>query len=66
MNKIMLILSLVKSLSSGQLSKEFIELLHSPLVDMIVKSTPNTIDEKVVHVLRLLFPKEGKVDEKSV
>jgi len=66
MNKIMLILSLVKSLSSGQLSKEFIELLHSPLVDMIVKTTPNTIDEKIVSVLRLLFPKEGKVDDKLV
>jgi len=66
MNKIMLILSLVRVLSGGQLSKEFIELLHSPLVDMIVKATPNTIDEKVVTILRLLFPKEGKVDEKLV
>jgi len=64
MNKIMLILSLVKALSNGQLSKEFIELLHSPLVDMIVKATPNTIDEKVVNILRLLFPKEGKADGK--
>jgi hypothetical protein len=64
MNKIMLILSLVKALSGGQLSKEFIELLHSPLVDMIVKTTPNTIDEKVVSILRTLFPKEGKVDDK--
>jgi hypothetical protein len=64
MNKIMLILALVKSLSGGQLSKEFIELLHSPLVDMIVKATPNTIDEKVVSILRTLFPKEGKVDDK--
>jgi len=64
MNKIMLILSLVKVLSGGQLSKEFIELLHSPLVDMIVKATPNTIDEKVVNILRLLFPKGDKVDEK--
>jgi hypothetical protein len=60
MNKVMLILSLVKILSSGKLSKEFIELLHSPLVDMIVKATPNTIDEKVVNILRLLFPREGK------
>jgi hypothetical protein len=58
----MLILTLVKTLSSGQLSKEFIELLHSPLVDMIVKATPNTIDEKVVSVLRMLFPKEGKTE----
>jgi hypothetical protein len=66
MNKIMLILSLVKVLSSGQLSKEFIELLHSPLVDMIVKATPNTIDEKVVGILRMLFPKVDKVDEKLV
>jgi hypothetical protein len=66
MNKIMLILSLVKILSSGQLSKEFIELLHSPLVDMIVKATPNTIDEKVVNILRTLFPKVDKVDEKLV
>jgi hypothetical protein len=66
MNKIMLILSLVKSLSSGQLSKEFIELLHSPLVDMIVKATPNTIDEKVVTILRLLFPKEGKAGDKDI
>jgi len=64
MNRVMLILSLVKALSSGKLSKEFIELLHSPLVDMIVKSTPNTIDERVVNILRLLFPKDGKVDEK--
>ena len=64
MNKIMLILSLVKVLSGGQLSKEFIELLHSPLVDMIVKATPNTIDEKVVNILRLLFPKGDKVDDK--
>jgi len=64
MNKIMLILSLVKVLSGGQLSKEFIELLHSPLVDMIVRATPNTIDEKVVNILRLLFPKGDKVDEK--
>ena len=64
MNKIMLILSLVKALSSGQLSKEFIELLHSPLVDMIVRATPNTIDEKVVNILRLLFPKGDKVDDK--
>ena len=64
MNKIMLILSLVKVLSGGQFSKEFIELLHSPLVDMIAKSTPNTIDERVVNILRLLFPKDGKVDEK--
>ena len=64
MNRIMLILSLVRVLSSGQLSKEFIELLHSPLVDMIVKATPNTIDKKVVAILRLLFPKDGKVDEK--
>jgi len=64
MNRVMLILSLVKSLSSGKLSKEFIELLHSPLVDMIVKSTPNTIDERVVTILRLLFPKESKADEK--
>jgi hypothetical protein len=64
MNKIALILSLVKALSGGQLSKEFIELLHSPLVDMIVKSTPNTIDEKVVSILRLLFPKESNVDNK--
>jgi len=66
MNRVMLILSLVKSLSSGKLSKEFIELLHSPLVDMIIKSTPNTIDEKVVTILRLLFPKEGKADDKLV
>jgi hypothetical protein len=66
MNKIMLILSLVKVLSGGQLSKEFIELLHSPLVDMIVKATPNTIDEKVVNILRTLFPKVDKVDEKLV
>jgi hypothetical protein len=66
MNKIMLILSLVKALSGGQLSKEFIELLHSPLVDMIVKATPNTIDEKVVGILRMLFPKVDKVDEKLV
>jgi hypothetical protein len=66
MNKIMLILSLVKALSGGQLSKEFIELLHSPLVDMIVKATPNTIDEKVVNILRTLFPKVDKVDEKLV
>jgi len=66
MNKIMLILSLAKVLSSGQLSKEFIELLHSPLVDMIVKATPNTIDEKVVNILRTLFPKVDKVDEKLV
>jgi len=65
-NKIMLILSLVKVLSGGQLSKEFIELLHSPLVDMIVKATPNTIDEKVVNILRTLFPKVDKVDEKLV
>ena len=64
MNKIMLILSLVKVLSGGQLSKEFIELLHSPLVDMIVRATPNTIDEKVVNILRLLFPKGDKVDDK--
>jgi len=66
MNKIMLILSLVKALSGGQLSKEFIELLHSPLVDMIIKATPNTIDEKVVNILRTLFPKVEKVDEKLV
>jgi len=65
MNKIMLILSLVKTLTSGQLSKEFIELLHSPLVDMIIKATPNTIDEKVVNILRLLFPKEGRLDDKT-
>ena len=64
MNKIMLILSLVKVLSSGQLSKEFIELLHSPLMDMIVKATPNTIDEKVVSILRTLFPKVDKVEDK--
>jgi hypothetical protein len=66
MNKIALILSLAKHLLSGELSKEFIELLHSPLVDMIVKATPNTIDEKVVTILRMLFPKEGKVDDKIV
>jgi len=64
MNKVSLILSLAKTLLSGKLSKEFIELLHSPLVDVIVKSTPNTIDEKVVNILRLLFPKEGKADDK--
>ena len=64
MNKIMLILSLVKVLSGGQLSKEFIELLHSPLMDMIVKATPNTIDEKVVSILRTLFPKVDKVEDK--
>jgi len=66
MNKIMLILSLVKALSGGQLSKEFIELLHSPLVDMIVKATPNTVDEKVVAILRSLFPKESKVEDNLV
>jgi len=64
MNKVSLILSLAKTLLSGKLSKEFIELLHSPLVDVIVKSTPNTIDEKVVNILRLLFPREGKADDK--
>jgi hypothetical protein len=66
MNKIMLILALVKALSSGQLSKEFIELLHSPLVDMIVKTTPNTIDDKVVSILRTLFPKEVKAGDKDI
>jgi len=66
MNKISLILSLAKTLLSGKLSREFIELLHSPLVDAIVKSTPNTIDEKVVTILRLLFPKGEKVDENLV
>jgi hypothetical protein len=64
MSKIALILSLVKHLLSGELSKEFIELLHSPLVDMIVKSTPNTIDEKVVAILRMMFPKDTKVEDK--
>jgi hypothetical protein len=33
---------------------------------MIVKATPNTIDEKVVGILRMLFPKVDKVDEKLV
>jgi len=66
MNKISLILSLAKTLLSGKLSREFIELLHSPLVDAIVKSTPNTIDEKVVTILRLLFPKESKEDNKAI
>jgi hypothetical protein len=64
MSRIALILSLAKHLLSGELSKEFIELLHSPLVDTIVKATPNAIDEKVVAILRMLFPKEGKVDDK--
>jgi len=66
MNRVMLILSLVRVLSNGKPSKEFIELLHSPLVDMIIKSTPNTIDEKVVTILRSLFPKGDKVEDKPV
>jgi hypothetical protein len=66
MNKVSLILSLAKTLLSGKLSQEFIELLHSPLVDVIVKSTPNTIDEKVVSILRSIFPKESKEDSKAI
>jgi len=64
MQRIKNVFELVSTLLKDKPSDAFVEFLHSPIVDLVVSATPNPVDEKIVRILRILFPKKQEDQSK--